>query len=311
MKSIKKILSLVAACSIIATFSAMTPVYADNEITITPVVEVKLGTAAYVAYDGQELAVGDKVRVKYEYAGPETPEIWSDPYYDEDNDIDYPAELKGGTSITQSGFYVDYLDSTYFTAGNPTFYAASTAAQWLTKDGTYATTAATPGISFATMSAYVNGGIYKSAGRIAQVVYTVAKELDKDFVIGPADGFNYKFTLGTAGVDGVETGNVVYETKANGVQFNTVTLKAAAGEDEPALEEAEEVKAFTEEGSAPATAFKVDTTAVEGKQAYWTATIGGTPMITKNAIPNVSGNVTLGLVFHGTQSISNVNLLWK
>ena len=229
MNVIKKMLSLVATTTILMSFAVMPQVEAAGEVSITPVVEVKLGDASYVAYDGQALSAGDKVRIKYEYAGPETSEIWSEPWYDEDNDIDYPAELKGGKSIVLSQVYIDYLDKDYFTAGAPTFFAASTAAQWLTKDATYATTGKDPGIAFASMSAFVNGGIYKNSGRIAQIVYTLSKDLDKDVVVGPAD-FNYQFKLATADIEGTETGSELYTTGNGGVVFNTVTLKAGTVE---------------------------------------------------------------------------------
>lgn len=312
MKNIKKILSLVAVCSVFATFSAITA-QAAGEVTITPVVDVKIGSASYTTYTGQTLSEGDKVRIKYEYAGPATNEVWSEAWYDEDNDINYDAELKGGTSIVLSNFYVDLLDTTYFTAGNPVFYNSSSASDWLTKDATYATASKTDtGISFATMAAYVNAGIYKSEGRITQVVYTLTKDLDKDVVIGPSAGYNYIFKLATAGVDGVETNNVSYNTTNNGVKFNTVTLKGAAPE--PTYED-KYVNATTVEfaalgdnevaGTDVATAYKASYTfAGTEKAAAWTA--DDKQDLTIN-IANISGETTLGLIVtDGT--VSNVQL---
>ncbi len=138
--------------------------------------------------------------------------------------------------------------------------------------------------------------LFPSSGPSAIYTITLSKAIDQDLSIAWHDTTvccDYDFN----------------EYSATDIPLVADTI--TGGEEEPTKTDATPGEVFDEPGSPKASTFTV-TSAPTGTKAYWYAKIGGEPKRAAAVLPaTLGGEVMLGLVFHGNETIENVQLGWE
>lgn len=207
-------------------------------------------------------------------------------------DIYLPCETTD-TFTSLSGKYIIYEGSTvvtseYVTSGTYTSMLKTSA----TLDSSQYNAQSQMSVAFAG-SASTGLASMDESGHIGRFVLTLSKPLTNALSFGaPSSRGASSYNMGSGAV-----------TCTNSNEYDTIkTLSATlSGTTEN-----------TDTGSDPATYFTVDATAVSGATPYWYATIAGNNKKTAvTTTPNISGNVRLGLVYTGEETLTNVKLVWE
>lgn len=206
----------------------------------------------------------------------------------------YEWDVVGGLS-TQRGMYTPGRSKTYFqgTAYTKNVWTDDNGVQWI-------------GVSWAgTAPAMTDDGMLFE--------FYVTPKTSEDLVLEIA-GTNTITSSNSTGGDKSETffAPEVAPQYVLAAGTSTITEKSNGGSVD--ADPVNDGEVFTDAANAQAVAFSATVGSdASGKTGRWYATIGGTAMKTKDAfvVPNLVGNAKYGLIYKGTETISNVSLKWE